>query len=653
VSVERGFREYASAAVLAFAGMTAGIDAQAAGIADVIDALDPHPCYSGDLTCVTIAVPLDHDRPGDNRQLDIEFAIHLATGDYRGTLLYFVGGPGQAGVPFGTVALTWFDPSILEHFDIVFFDQRGTGPRHGVDCRGAATAHWQLPWRPDDIDVMVDDAERFTADCVAESGRADILPYIGTAQAARDVDIFRQAIGAPKLWVYGVSYGSYIAQFYAANHPEAVSALILDGVMDTSLDEISDGRMAAAAGEDIVSRMEAACLADESCRYAFPSSPTKAYDRLMAKLETAPIAVNYPLSNGSIEPRELTANMLFGVLSNTVYGPFYRTAFLHALASAQYGDFVPLARIGFQVLEIDADTLAPIPVSSAPYDIYWGAFTGISCRDYVPSASDPWAASHAAFAEAVANRNLFPHFYGFSVGVAAQCPFWPGLADRVEPLVFRGGDYPVLILTSDADGATPISQAKAVYERIPDASMIIVRNGPHGSFGQFNDCVDNAVAAWLVSGQAPKPGIRFCDDTLLDSRYWVDAVALYTRTDAGGIAWASIYSAISAILTTGWEAVDPLTVGCTHGGSLIMNDASLTDLQILVQEYWLSQCQIWPGFEMTGSLELRDTPSEWHWTLDIRFGGDHRGRLLYRYDLLSDTEEIDGDLDGVPFVLPQ
>ena len=51
----------------------------AAGIADVINTLDPHPCYAGDLTCVTIVAPLDHNNPGDNRTLDIEFAIHLAT----------------------------------------------------------------------------------------------------------------------------------------------------------------------------------------------------------------------------------------------------------------------------------------------------------------------------------------------------------------------------------------------------------------------------------------------------------------------------------------------------------------------------------------------------------------------------------------------
>jgi pimeloyl-ACP methyl ester carboxylesterase len=42
-------------------------------------------------------------------------------------------------------------------------------------------------------------------------------------------------IGAPKVWLYGESYGTQFVQAYATTYPKAVRGVIVDGVVDLNL----------------------------------------------------------------------------------------------------------------------------------------------------------------------------------------------------------------------------------------------------------------------------------------------------------------------------------------------------------------------------------------------------------------------------------
>lgn len=619
--------------------------AGAGGIADVIDRLDPHDCYAGDLTCVTIPVPLDHHSAGDNRTLDIEFAIHQATGSYRGTLFYFVGGPGQAGVPFGSAAMAWFDPAIPEHYDVVFFDQRGTGPRHGVECLDASTTYWTTHWDFDAMDAVVDSVRTFVADCIRESGRAEILPFISTEQAARDVEAFRQAIGAPRVWLYGASYGTYIAQVYAAQFPDAIAAVILDGVMDPAVDLVTDSAQGAEAGEHLFARVAAACGEDYLCSTSFKTDPLSYFDTLMAELDAAPKPVMFPLSNGGLEERKLTPEMLFGSLSMSLYTPSDRTAFLHVLASAERGDYAPLMRMGYRSLELDPDTLRPSTAEGGTFSIYWGAFYGISCADYAVPAGGAAAAARAAIEDGLAQRETYPRFFPYLIGLQPECQFWPTIADGVRPPLFAGGDYPTLILNADADAATPIVNAQSVFARVPDASMVTVRGGPHVIYGWGEPCVDDVVNDWMIDGDVPKPGNRTCDQTVLDTYRVVDVVDRYSEGNGSDIAWGVIAAVESAAMSAGWDAASGLRVGCSYGGTLTLRAASGGEY---TQRYRLSDCRIWPDVGITGVAVYTDTDDEWGWDMTLELSGAHSGSLAVDFDFRDGTENVSGVLDDMP-----
>jgi pimeloyl-ACP methyl ester carboxylesterase len=630
----------ACAALSAFAS-----PASAGGIAEAIDRLDPHDCYAGALTCVTIQVPLDHASAGDNRTLEIEFAIHQATGTYRGTLFYFVGGPGQAGVPFGSAAMDWFDPAIPEHYDVVFFDQRGIGPRNGVECLDAGTTYWTTHWDYNDLDAVVDSVETFVAGCIDESGRAEILPYLSTEQAARDVEAFRQAIGAPRVWLYGASYGTYIAQVYAALFPDAIEAVIIDGVMDPAVDIATDSAQGADAGEHLFARVAAACAEDYLCSTSFETDPLSYYDTLMAELDAAPRPVMFPLSDGRLEERLLTPEMLFGSLSMSLYTPYDRTAFLNVLATAERGDYAPLLRMGYRSLELDPDTLRPSSAEGGTFAIYWGAFYGISCADYAIAAGDADAAARASIEAGLAQRETYPRFFPYLIGLQPECQFWPTSGEAARPPLFAGGDYPTLILNADADAATPIVNAQSVFARVPGASMVTVRGGTHVIYGWGEPCVDDVVNDWMIDGEVPKPGNRTCDQTVLDPYHVVDVVDRYASDNGKDIAWGLIAAIESAAMSAGWDAQSGLRVGCSYGGTLTLRTEPGTTY---VQRYRMSDCRIWPDVGVSGLAVYTDTGDEWGWAMTLELAGKHEGSLSVDFDFQDGTETVSGDLDDMP-----
>ena len=78
--------------------------------------------------------------------------------------------------------------------------------------------------------AVVSESKLFARGCEKQSGA--LLPYVGTANAARDMDVLRAALGDAKLTYLGKSYGTYLGTWYAQLFPSHVRALVLDGAVD-------------------------------------------------------------------------------------------------------------------------------------------------------------------------------------------------------------------------------------------------------------------------------------------------------------------------------------------------------------------------------------------------------------------------------------
>ena len=124
-----------------------------------------------------------------------------------------------------------FGEELVEHFDIVGWDPRGTGRSEPVvDCIDDYDKYFAgTDVTPDDegerqqlIDVSADLAARCT------DNNDEMLQFVGTNSTARDIDTIRRALGEDEISYLGFSYGSELGAAWVTLFPETVRAAVLD-----------------------------------------------------------------------------------------------------------------------------------------------------------------------------------------------------------------------------------------------------------------------------------------------------------------------------------------------------------------------------------------------------------------------------------------
>lgn len=147
--------------------------------------------------------------------------------------------------------------------DIVFIDQRGTGRSGRLACDPA-----------DDMLARSDSALQADMLACLRGYGAGLLAYT-TAAAVIDIERLRRALGAERINLWGGSYGTRLAQVYAARYPQQVRSLILDGVADADLIIGAD----APEFETALAALLQRCAADADCNQRFRRQAQQLADR--------------------------------------------------------------------------------------------------------------------------------------------------------------------------------------------------------------------------------------------------------------------------------------------------------------------------------------------------------------------------------------
>lgn len=558
------------------------------------------PCPDSAFTCVTITVPLDHFNPSDKRTLDVVFAVLPANGARKGMFVTVTGGPGTAGIACcADYYTTFFAPSVTEHFDIVFFDQRGVGLSGGIDCYQAAAQYYQADWRTDTPareQKLKNAARSFADECDAEMGHPEFLPYLGTKQAVEDLELFRQLIGDPKLWLYGESYGTQYAQQYGKAHANRLAGLILDGTVDLTLDGVTYYARAAQSFNDTLVGALAQCEANPKCLADYGIKPLKAYDKLARLLQGQRQVLSFPLGNGTRVTRKFDLNDLDTTGEGQMYSQGPRMLFVRALAAySRDGDLVPLARLLYPDLGIDETTLKP------SYDPTWSDafYYGVECQDYgyFKGTRDARADQYVAKARPVELSG---------VRLAAQiwgdfpCVYWrESSQDTTRPPYFKIPGVTTFVLNALADPITPIAGARAVYEHLDNAYLITQRGGPHVIFGREVPCIDDLVTAFLVNDEVPAQRETECGGKVMFT--YVPLAPRDARDFSSLLAtFNSVETEINLLPEYwDWDYTTTTRVGCPLTGTLkfraVENRA----------EYVFKDCSFSKGFVLSGDGTYR------------------------------------------------
>src|SRR5215218_9674418 len=144
----------------------------------------------------TLLVPLDRTArvPGT---VKLSLAVERPREGASGFLLALSGGPGQPSVAFADSFRASLAPA-LAHRRLVLLDQRGTGASGALRCLSLQALGG--------LDVV---NTKLVESCANALGPA--RQFYSTTDSVADIEALRQAIGATKLQLMGVSYGTYVA----------------------------------------------------------------------------------------------------------------------------------------------------------------------------------------------------------------------------------------------------------------------------------------------------------------------------------------------------------------------------------------------------------------------------------------------------------
>lgn len=437
-----------------------------------------------EFVCLSLEMPLARES-SDGRPIETVFAVRPASGSRTGVLVTVVGGPGASGVNASEYALDYFDQSVVDSFDLVFFDQRGVGL---VETQPCPIADRMFPDFAGAFEKVVDETAVYFDACIEESGHSRLLPHLGTEDAIQDLEVFRQTMGYGKLTIYGESYGTAFAQSYASEYPDSVERMVLDGPVDISLDLLDQTEYGVRAIERILDVMFEKCDHDHRCASEMGRPAREIYDDLLVELSETPMPVELPLASVGSEGILLAAEGVTLIAWDSAYSEESRMLFLRALVSyAQHSDLVPMARllIADKGGRDGVSTLLQVDVNCLD-----SAIPGSSRKEETAAVADAWDSAPTHY------RWMFAH--------AVACLSWPG-SDRTkqpEP-AFPGVGIPVMVVAAELDPATPYEGALKVTESLNDAYLLSVAGGSHVMFGRGDVCVDEAVNGFLLDGTPP------------------------------------------------------------------------------------------------------------------------------------------------------
>jgi pimeloyl-ACP methyl ester carboxylesterase len=564
------------------------------------------PCPESRFTCITLRVPRDHFGPAGGPTFDVTFGLLRATESPRkGVWVTITGGPGTAGLSSGDSYLDAFDPRISEQYDIVFLDQRGVGLSEPLQCPNAAVAFYTTPAIPTssaaDAEAFAAAASRFADDCVTESGvDPSDLPYFSTRQAVEDLEAFRVWLKADKIDLYGESYGTQYVQTYAAAHPDRLHSLFIDGAVDLTLSGVDFYAESARAYDEALALTLDRCTDDPGCRADVGGGDAlSTYDALAARLRDQPMQYNFVDADGEVQQRDFSLGDLETAAAGYITSTFDRMLLQRAIAQASRGKLLPLARLAYLALGQDPESLDAIPDPTYSDALYYA----VECMDYAfgsgaaPQRADAFLAAGAA--ARVADHRLGSVFYG-----DLPCAYWlTHPADEDRPPYLGNTGYPVFVLTSTTDPATPHAGALRIYDQLDDGYLITTPGGPHVIFGRGEPCPDELVAAFLVEGELPADRSTECPFLGTDPYAPIPAASVGDYE----ITVAAMTAIDHEIYYSGdwweWDGSEVLTFGCLHGGA-ISYEASAQGYVVA-----LIDCAFSAGLPLTGEGSINDDGS--------------------------------------------
>lgn len=425
-------------------------------------------------------VPENRTRP-ESRRLELAFVRFPCTSEECGPpIVYLAGGPGGSGIATARFQRFPLFMALREHGDVIAFDQRGTGESEpDLSCGDAYLVPLDRPTDPATAGKIIAAAARSCAERLTAEGH-DISAY-HTHENADDLEDLRRALGAPKLRLWGISYGSHLGLAMLRRHGESIDRAILAGIepLHHTLKLPSDQQ---ALLEEVARR----AALDSAVRERVPDL-LGSLRGLMERLEQEPVGVSltHPMTGAEHEVVIGRFDLQLA-LTGMLRGPDELAGIPDLVYRLERGDWVGLG------LQAGGNRLGEM----------WNMMS--AAMDCASGQSTAWAERIAREASTTL------------LGDAINFPY-PEVCEGV-PVADLGDDFrapvrsdvPVMLISGTLDGRTPPSNAEEVLPGLSKSTHLVVDGSGHDLYTSSPKVLE-AMLAFLDGGEPPFDRIELDD----------------------------------------------------------------------------------------------------------------------------------------------
>jgi pimeloyl-ACP methyl ester carboxylesterase len=479
---------------LVAAGATTSASAHARGpsaAAPQVPKLTWKQCGDG-YQCATAWVPLDYRHPHGTK-IRLGMTRKLATDPAHRNAWLFInpGGPGgntDAAVrAFGTSG----PAKLRARFNIIGVDPRGVGRSEPVACESQAM--YQQAWSQARSRATAGSFRRalvqgkqFADACGRAS--AKLLPFIGTENVARDMNLIRQAVGAKKMNYFGISYGTYIGTVYANLFPNKVRVMALDGAYNPvtyALQPYKYDTEQFVYAESALNRLFDWCGKNPTeCAFG-DGNPRAAFVKLQNSLDANPVLG--PNGTFVANGATLTFNTVFALDGGLAAWPVIAQELLAAQQT----------RSG-QLL------LGALPAQGI------AANASVECADRRFPESKTLL--RAELAKESADAPLIGPALAYAVpnydqAHATACTQWPVHSQSRYLGPFDAPTAPpILVVGTTGDPDTPYPDAVSLAHILRSGRLLTFQGQGHTGYLNSKHCISNYETTYLVTGKLPPKG---------------------------------------------------------------------------------------------------------------------------------------------------
>lgn len=420
------------------------------------------------------SVPSHHQDPSRGT-LDLAFVRFASTNPKPGhPIVYLAGGPGGSGT--GTAKGDRFSlfMALREVADVIAFDQRGTGlsnPPAGCQAQQPFPAG-QAITRDNWLNYARQSAEYCHG--MWQSEGVDLSAYT-TWQSARDLEILRRELGAEKLNLWGISYGTHLALAALKAMPDRIDKVVMASA--EGLDQTV--KLPAHADRFFERVQEAVVAAGADDRYPDLVNTIR---RVLASLDRQPITVTIT-PQGQSDP----VDIVFDSTVIRVYTAFFLTKNPSNIAN------LPATYTALDAGHFDS-------VAMGVYQLVYARPTGFNAMSTAMDVASGISAPRLAKVQKQAKTAIMGDFMNYPMPhLIDQFPSVPDLGEAFRA-PFKT-DVRALFLTGTLDGRTFPEGHAEVMAQFDHAQQLIIENAGHDLFMVAPE-VTTAIRAFLTSGEA-------------------------------------------------------------------------------------------------------------------------------------------------------